>query len=85
MYKMKTFCLNLFYKMSKQKKKEEEETREEGDDDQSTIEKEEGQSFNDIDKLQESGISATDIAKLKQAGCYTVERYASILFTTLVF
>lgn len=60
--------------MSKQKKKEEEESKEEVEDEQTSTLEEKETCFNDIDKLQDSGISAADVAKLKQAGCYTVER-----------
>jgi len=43
------------------------------------VEEEETVSYQEIDKLQDLGINAGDIAKLKQGGCYTV---ASVLMRT---
>ena len=66
--------------MSKQKKKEAQEEEETEEVEEVEEEEEEEElTFMTIDKLEESGISAADVAKLKAGGCYTVE---SILMRT---
>ncbi|KAG2381652.1 hypothetical protein C9374_006036 [Naegleria lovaniensis] len=63
--------------MGKQKQKESqaEEEEEENQEEETTTgsHEDEDQSWNMIDKLQDVGIGAADIKKLKEAGIYTVE------------
>jgi DNA-directed RNA polymerase alpha subunit len=59
--------------MSKQKKKEVTEEEEVEEEEVEAEEVEEESFYTKIEKLEDSGISASDIAKLKLGGCFTVE------------
>lgn len=67
--------------MSKQaeKKKDQEEEEE-----QATSDHEEEKKFNSVDKLQDLGIGAADIKKLKENGIHTVEARLWILSWVVV-
>jgi meiotic recombination protein DMC1 len=58
---------------SKEDKEEEEEEEEKEEEEKEGDEESKDKKFNEIDKLQDSGIQAGDILKLKNAGCYTIE------------